>query len=442
MPKRYMFVSYAKPDAERVQPVVEALTTEYRHRGLDVEVWVDFTHLAPGEHWDLEIEKALQDSIGMLVFVSPSSMASDWVSRELMAALTHQDRLIIPVILRHVPNLPLALKQRQWLDLSSTPHPTKADILQAAKRIADATESKLKAPGAAPPSPPVTAAAAPAIAATIAEEARGAQKAAGSTAGPPDSVFVVHGHDQTALSEMEKYLIGVGVKPIILSKLGGAEQSLLQKFLKTASASRFAIVILSADDLGASRVQYDVPDVGAHALRFRARQNVILELGFFYGLLGWENVFVLLKPPEKVYPDFERPSDIEGAVFESMDATGNWRTSLAGKLSEAGFLLKKTAAKKNAKKKIAAAKGASAVIHSGAGAKKVTDAMAKRNLQTLLADSKYPNGRSLKTLCQKTGLSESKCRKLLREIGSREVELEKGEGWTLRPRRGPRAARH
>jgi predicted nucleotide-binding protein len=427
-----MFVSYAKQDAEHVLPVVDAVTTEYRLRGLPVEVWIDFTHLTPGEHWDLEIERALKDSIGMLVFVSPAAIASDWVGRELMSALTHQDRLIIPVILRHVPNLPPALKQRQWLDLSSSPHLTRADILRAAKLIADATEEKLNAPGAAP-TPPVTAAAAPAIAATIAEEARGAHKAAASTVGPPDSVFVVHGHDQSALSEMEKYLTSVGVTPIILSKLGGAEQSLLQKFLKTASASRFAIVILSADDMGASRVQYDAPDVGVHALRFRARQNVILELGFFYGLLGWENVFVLRKPPEKVYPDFERPSDIEGAVFESMDATGNWHTSLAGKLNEAGFLLKKKVAKKSARKKAATAKSAGAVIHSRTGAKKVTGVVAKRKLKALLAYSKYPNGRSLKTLCLKTGLSEEGCRKLLREIGARKVKLNVGEGWTLRP---------
>lgn len=75
------------------------------------------------------------------------------------------------------------------------------------------------------------------------------------------------------------------------------------------------------------------------ALQFRTRQNVILELGFFYGLLGWENVFVLFRLPGKVYPNFERPSDIDGAVFDSMDASGLWRGSLAQKLHEAGFRL-------------------------------------------------------------------------------------------------------
>src|ERR1044071_521760 len=342
MTKRYMFVSYAKPDAERVRPIVKAVAEEYRNRGLAVEVWADFTHLVPGEQWRSGIMKALADSFGMLVFVSPSAMRSDWVRSELAVGTFQRGRLIIPVILRKTRGLsrqPFVLGP--GIDLSKAPY-DEASPGRVAKRIADITETKLRGGGGPPPSP-VTAAAAPAIAEAIAEEARGAQKAVVSTAGPPDSVFVVHGHDDAALSQMEKSLPGGGVRPIILAKLGAA-QSLLQKFLTTASAARFAIVIVSADDMGASRRQYDARGVGVSALQSRARQNVILELGFFYGLLGWENVFVLQKPPNKVFPNFERPSDIEGAVFEAMDAAGNWRTTLTDKLRDAGFLLKKTAA--------------------------------------------------------------------------------------------------
>lgn len=349
MTKRYVFVSYAKQDAERVRPVVEAVAEEYRRRGLGVEVWADFTHLTPGERWGAEIERALKDSFGLLIFVSPEAMKHDWVRQELALALSHPDRLIIPVILRGTPDMPPQLRAQQGIDLSK-PDLTQADIQRAAKRVADATQARLT-PAAAPPPAPVTAAATPAIAASIAEEARGAQRQAASAVGPPDSVFVVHGHDLKALAAMEAYLNGVGVRPIVLSKLGGDAQSLLQKFLTTACGARFAIVILSADDMGASREQYEAEGVGVSALQFRARQNVVLELGFFYGLLGWENVFVIQKPPDKVFPNFERPSDIAGAVFESMDAAGNWRASLAGKLGEAGFVLRK-AGKKGAKKAV------------------------------------------------------------------------------------------
>jgi predicted nucleotide-binding protein len=124
-----------------------------------------------------------------------------------------------------------------------------------------------------------------------------------------------------------------------LSRARGSTQSLLQKFFKVAGDARFAIVVLSADDVGASRLQFDTDGVGERALQFRARQNVILELGFFYGRLGWENVFVVQRPADKVYPNFERPSDVAGAVFDQMDAEGIWRETLTEKLREAGFRL-------------------------------------------------------------------------------------------------------
>ena len=145
--------------------------------------------------------------------------------------------------------------------------------------------------------------------------------------------------DAQNFSDFWTYLAGLGIKTFILSRVGGPAQSLLQKFLKSAADARFAIVILSADDLGVSRIQYEAEGVEDRALQFRASQNVVLELGFFYGLLGWENVFVLFKGPDRVYPNFERPSDIDGAVFDEMDPSGEWKGSLARKLVEAGFRL-------------------------------------------------------------------------------------------------------
>lgn len=70
------------------------------------------------------------------------------------------------------------------------------------------------------------------------------------------------------------------------------------------------------------------------------RQNVILELGFFYAYLGWENVFVLYKSPDKVFPNFERPSDLDGVLFEEVDDSERWKHYLRERLMEAGFQLK------------------------------------------------------------------------------------------------------
>jgi predicted nucleotide-binding protein len=97
-------------------------------------------------------------------------------------------------------------------------------------------------------------------------------------------------------------------------------------------------VLLSADDYGASRRQYETVNVAERALQFRARQNVILELGFFYGRLGWENVFVLYQEPDHVFPNFERPSDLDGVIFDALSNVV-WQRNLSAKLSAAGFKL-------------------------------------------------------------------------------------------------------
>jgi predicted nucleotide-binding protein len=177
------------------------------------------------------------------------------------------------------------------------------------------------------------------FASQVAAEARGHAIEKERESGRPDAAFVVHGSDHNLLGEVEAFLVAHNVKAVVLTRLRGAEQSLFQKFLKWGKAARFAIVLLSADDLGASRVQYEHEDVRERALQFRARQNVILELGFFYGRLGWENVFVLLRPPNKIFPNFERPSDLDGVLFDQADPEGDWKKLLTDRLRAAGFEL-------------------------------------------------------------------------------------------------------
>jgi predicted nucleotide-binding protein len=333
MDKYYLFVSYAREDIDRVRPLVDAVREELKFRALPVDLWMDMSNLRPGEQWDAAITEALESSIGFLFFVSPRSMRSDWVKHELEIAAAAPDRLIIPVILRETLDLPPALAVRQWLRF--TGRPTREQITIAAEQIADATETYLQLT----PMPPavVSAAAAPTLASDIAQEIRAAVEPI--PAGPErNSVFVVHGHDIQALAKLENYLASVAITAVVLSRQDESPQSLFQKFMSVAVQARFAIVLLSADDYGASRKQYDAVGVGDRALQFRARQNVILELGFFYGRLGWENVFVVQQDPEKVFPNFERPSDLDGVVFDSMSDAA-WQKKLGARLLAAGFVL-------------------------------------------------------------------------------------------------------
>jgi len=154
-----------------------------------------------------------------------------------------------------------------------------------------------------------------------------------------NAVFLVHGHDLEIRDDVERHLRMLGVEPVILSKMGGGSRSLLDRFETLAFQARVAVVLLSGDDVGASRRQYEDTDRGGEkTLKFRARENVILALGFFYGKLGWENVFVVQRPPEHSWPDFERPSDLAGVEFFEMSGDSDWRAELAESLGTAGLL--------------------------------------------------------------------------------------------------------
>ncbi len=107
-----------------------------RDRVLPIDVWIDRFELRPGEQWEHSIKKALLDSFGLLIFVSHASTNSEWVRAELNVAVAATDRLILPIIVERVPDLPLAIQQIQWL-VSSRLTPTV--IPDAAAKIADAT---------------------------------------------------------------------------------------------------------------------------------------------------------------------------------------------------------------------------------------------------------------------------------------------------------------
>ncbi|NTZ95291.1 hypothetical protein FCH79_08135 [Pseudomonas koreensis] len=65
--------------------------------------------------------------------------------------------------------------------------------------------------------------------------------------------------------------------------------------------------------------------------RPRARQNVILELGYFIGRLGRGKVCALKRGT------LEMPTDYAGVVYESME--GNWKHALGRELQEAGYYI-------------------------------------------------------------------------------------------------------
>jgi predicted nucleotide-binding protein len=329
----YFFVSYVRDDARKVSAFLAAL------RECGVAFWSD-AELRPGENWLAAIESALYDAAGHIVFISPQSLASHWVRHEIAASFGDHEKTVVPVILQRVPDLPEPLSSRALIDASHAETPN--DVAVVAREHA---EHLIEWLAEAPSEPQVSHSQSAREAREIVADLKARPLSlAEDEATPPRSVFVIHGHDEGFLAMLEGFLAELGVEPVVLKRMGGQDLSLWQRFTRWGRETRYAIALLSADDLGAARREYEAEyegrKVGPQSLQFRARQNVILELGYFYGYLDWDHVFVLLKPPATPYPRFEMPSDLAGIVYDVVDDSGTWRSELRRRLRDAGFTLR------------------------------------------------------------------------------------------------------
>jgi len=135
-------------------------------------------------------------------------------------------------------------------------------------------------------------------------------------------VLVVHGRNHELRERVARFLMKLGLEPILLEEEAALGRTLIEKL--DSQAALFAVVVLTGDDVGALAADAD-------RLRPRARQNVIFELGFSVGRLGRDRVCTLYEDP------VELPSDIHGVEYTPIDPAGAWRTKLARELHEAGF---------------------------------------------------------------------------------------------------------
>lgn len=117
-------------------------------------------------------------------------------------------------------------------------------------------------------------------------------------------VFVVYGHEATSRTQLEAMLLRWGLEPLILDQLPTEGQTVIEKLEAAIAEATFGVVLATPDDEG-HRANH--PDEKA----YRARQNVVLEVGMLLAKLGRPNVAILLKTQENM----ERPSDIQGLIY-------------------------------------------------------------------------------------------------------------------------------
>ena len=142
-------------------------------------------------------------------------------------------------------------------------------------------------------------------------------------------IFIVHGHDDRMRLEIKRFVEALRLKAVVLQDAPDRGLTILEKLELYAGQAKFAIILLSPDDEGYSKRE------GKDAVKMRARQNVILELGMMIGKLGRPHVAVLASGV------LEKPSDIDGLVYIEYDPKHADAAflKLARQLRTAGFTI-------------------------------------------------------------------------------------------------------
>lgn len=178
-------------------------------------------------------------------------------------------------------------------------------------------------------------------------------------------VFIVHGRDYKPMKELKAMLETFGLNSIILHEQPSGSRTIVEKLEKYSDVG-YAFAILTPDDVGCldARVSNSLKSV-VETLNFlieaytvikqkgplkkarselsrvinlfkpRARQNVVLEFGYFIGLLGRDRVCCLHKG------DVELPSNMHGIVYIPFkESVNDVRDDIIKELEAVGYNIK------------------------------------------------------------------------------------------------------
>jgi predicted nucleotide-binding protein len=118
--------------------------------------------------------------------------------------------------------------------------------------------------------------------------------------------FIVHGHDRQTVLELKNYLqnrLGFD-EPTILAERASSGATIVEKFEAYAALAEWAFVLLTPDDTGQLAGEYE-------SGQSRARQNVIFELGYFFGLMRRQSGRIVLLHKGEL----QIPSDLRAITY-------------------------------------------------------------------------------------------------------------------------------
>ena len=128
--------------------------------------------------------------------------------------------------------------------------------------------------------------------------------------------FIVHGHDSKALGDLKRFIQHrlSWQTPRVLREMPSGGRTLIEKFEDAVRTVDVVFVLLTPDDKAAPA---NAPD----EMKRRARQNVIFEMGYFFGKMQRAGGRIILLH----HGDVELPSDVHGIVY--IDISGGIRAA-------------------------------------------------------------------------------------------------------------------
>ncbi len=125
-----------------------------------------------------------------------------------------------------------------------------------------------------------------------------------------NKIFIVHGHDQALKNDLEIFLKNIGLRPIVLHRQSDLGLTIIEKLEKNTNVG-YAFVLLTPDDIGYPVEQYQKAEK-ERKIEYRARQNVIFELGYLLGKLGRNRVCCIYKQKTTI------PTNISGLLYKKV----------------------------------------------------------------------------------------------------------------------------
>ena len=140
-------------------------------------------------------------------------------------------------------------------------------------------------------------------------------------------IFVVHGHDDIALEQLELILRRLNLAPFILQNNDGHSKTLIEALeTRIYEEAAFGIVLMTPDDYGYKKTEDN------EQRQPRVRQNVILEMGMVMASLGRDKMVILKKG------NLELPSDVSGVIYlEFNDHVKEVAVKLANRIKSSGI---------------------------------------------------------------------------------------------------------